>query len=60
MLPEQIKAMLKICKEFGFKDVYELQKVLMDNYDKGLIPSQWANDKETMYNQLKTCFCGEI
>ena len=59
MLPEQVKAMLKICEEFGFKNIYELQKVLMDNYDIGLLPSQWPSGKEEMYNRLKTYFCGK-
>lgn len=59
MLPEQVKAMLKVCKEFGFKDIYELQKILMDNYDIGLLSSQWPQEEEEMYNQLKTYFCGK-
>lgn len=59
MLPEQVKGMLKVCKEFGFKDIYELQKILMDNYDIGLLSSQWPQEEEEMYNQLKTYFCGK-
>jgi len=59
MLPEQVKGMLKVCKEFGFRDIYELQKVLIDNYDIGLLSSQWPQEEEEMYNQLKTYFCGK-
>lgn len=59
MLPEQVKGMLKVCKEFGFRDIYELQKVLIDNYNIGLLSSQWPQEEEEMYNQLKTYFCGK-
>lgn len=59
MLPEQTKAIFRICKEYNFSDIYELQKVLLDNYDKPLLSTQWPVNEKDMYLKLKMFFCGK-
>lgn len=57
MLPEQNKALEKLCIELDIPDINELKKVLIDNSDIKMTASQWPSTKEEFYFEIKQYIC---
>lgn len=53
MLPEQNRALERICAELKIPNINELKRVLIDNSDVKMVETQWPSSEEEFYQRIK-------
>lgn len=53
MLPEQNRALERLCEELKIPNINELKRVLIDNSDVKMADTQWPSSEEEFYRKIK-------
>ena len=53
MLPEQNRALERLCEELKIPNINELKRVLIDNSDVKMADTQWPSSEEEFYQEIK-------